>query len=1146
MTSRYNLYAPLSLLLLSLLVFALGVDITPTQRTPTISSTFYPKELGELIFLQFTCLPAEDKSTQLCYGSVLGNNDLYGFNLTSLVGAEQAVEGESVNPYLRTIRVTASGSYSWSVVHYCDEKKVISLYAQTAVYFFDVTSLKEVQPTNESSQQKIFEPSSSELVDAFAGGVGTKPTVVRMIYDDAGAGGSYYLSRIYYDGGGASYMASYYVLKVNKDGEGSGSSGLKVETASVKVDIFGKDGAEAASKARDEAASEAGGGVKEGDRVSGEGEFAEMGKGVADITAIEDFSLVRHSEYNSTHSILVFYSLKNKTALITSVSVVSGKLSFKRLYVIKDVNMLWDIEESKAVLDEERAYFTAGTMVSVGEEGDESVDTTGIGLLCSLNLSAMKGEGGSFEQEFTLPRSGAEEAVEEYTARLKEALGEGALLKVLPIGQVGEGQVPHAVISVEPVGGQVFTITVPDVHGVQMLPTLYGYNVETLELATASYLGEAGSQLDAPLAIFYGYKDGDVLNRLAILKSAAAYVFEGIPSACPQDCYINDGYGKCLRGVCQCNGNSTGEDCSLKKCTVECGESEGRGECDLRLGICKCDRNYTGTSCETRQCPNACNNNGNCSESPDYQCTCDVLWAGDDCGTDARNACEIYTDKDSCILRARACGWCGDNDICVRGDHEMPNDGYCSNWEVEYAMEEILKVVVIVLIVLIACFFLLDLFSIVGLDYVTAAILQSPETLLTSEFLKEAYWRDERSAKMWKLFDCLQQLCLVLLVNAVFPTVWVQLSRYFQVVIFFLPSLLPPFQEPVVLQKAPDGSDASAVAQAISLVSLQLGNSGRVSPGNIFPVTIISFIIVLAICLLVYFLYALLMWVMLKSKEPNIFSVLFGRFFHFLTRIVILAYMPLVAISCFAMVHNYNAGTTAAAVVVFVVVGLLVPFFNWFIVRGKGKHLLFLHLKIRFGALYSSYHYQKAMFNLVYLGRKLLVAALIGFMASESLTPSSGLLTAELILLILVHVIYLVALGAIRPYLDPVHFVLDILLNVLSAVFFGSVFMLRDQTSYRGIILPGVCVTLQIVSCLVAYLITWTNIITSPITFPWIIFGPKYSGEFYPTNTDEMKVLSRQEAKEQRSTLNSTLPGASQDRRKQVETNLDDSLQSSD
>jgi hypothetical protein len=127
---------------------------------------------------------------------------------------------------------------------------------------------------------------------------------------------------------------------------------------------------------------------------------------------------------------------------------------------------------------------------------------------------------------------------------------------------------------------------------------------------------------------------------------------------------------------------------------------------------------------------------------------------------------------------------------------------------------------------------------------------------------------------------------------------------------------------------------------------------------------------------------------------------------------------------------------------------------------------------MRFGAFYTSYHYKKAKFNLIYLGRKFLVGIFLGFLASN-LAGGSLWAYVQIFVCIGVMLAYLVCLVIMRPYLDMIHFYLDIALNVLNIVTLGIALLHLESPSLAGEVVAAALQAVGFLLCIGAYVHSW-------------------------------------------------------------------------
>ncbi|XP_041440534.1 teneurin-4 isoform X7 [Xenopus laevis] len=101
-------------------------------------------------------------------------------------------------------------------------------------------------------------------------------------------------------------------------------------------------------------------------------------------------------------------------------------------------------------------------------------------------------------------------------------------------------------------------------------------------------------------------------------------------------------------GVCSCDPNWTGHDCSTEICAADCG---GHGMCIG--GSCRCDEGWMGTACDQRSCHPRCNEHGTCR---DGKCECSPGWNGEHC------TIAHYLDK---VVKEGCPGLCNGNGRCT-------------------------------------------------------------------------------------------------------------------------------------------------------------------------------------------------------------------------------------------------------------------------------------------------------------------------------------------------------------------------------------------------------------------------------------------------------------------------------------------------
>ncbi|KAJ8407439.1 hypothetical protein AAFF_G00272960 [Aldrovandia affinis] len=97
---------------------------------------------------------------------------------------------------------------------------------------------------------------------------------------------------------------------------------------------------------------------------------------------------------------------------------------------------------------------------------------------------------------------------------------------------------------------------------------------------------------------------------------------EVLKTMCPDQC---SGHGtfQTETGICTCDANWTGPDCSVEVCLVDCGT---RGMCIG--GACRCEEGWTGSVCDQKACHSRCAEHGTCK---DGKCECSQGWTGEHC-----------------------------------------------------------------------------------------------------------------------------------------------------------------------------------------------------------------------------------------------------------------------------------------------------------------------------------------------------------------------------------------------------------------------------------------------------------------------------------------------------------------------------------
>jgi hypothetical protein len=629
-------------------------------------------------------------------------------------------------------------------------------------------------------------------------------------------------------------------------------------------------------------------------------------------------------------------------------------------------------------------------------------------------------------------------------------------------------------------------------------------------------------QVNEP-AVFFS--QGRQIPSFALVDPATRFLFVGLeldfvsfrfPTVCPSQCFEYFGadntvfptQGQCVSSSCVCAPGFHGEACDQRDCSSDCG-GPAQGTCNN--GRCICEARWSGVNCTVPQCPNNCTGNGICDTTTgNYTCKCtNAQFRGEDCSLLSYQICPSFTALDQCV-GAPGCGWCQDTSVCSIGNQVGPANGTCQEWLVGNSREIGTFVVAIIFIIIFGIMVVLNVASAVSVDHQTTNYLEE-ENLVTIPFLKQIYWRDERSAKAWKLFDQLQFISYFSLIGVAFPTRLIGFTRYFNWAMLLLPLPFAPKNDPYFPERdigrasaspSASGAPAGAIAGAGVLGSSRaLLNFEQLSStlgfGDLsrpFYAVMFWFVILLAILLVAYAIFALISWLAFngKAEDPAKFRktyavVLRQKVFYILTRVVLIGYMPINITAAYHLKSSSDGsgGVRAASAICLIVFGILPIVFNAFVVWGKTKELLFLYLKLRFGALYSVYHYEKARFNLVVLARKFLIAILIGFLATNK--DNDPLVYAQVFVIIAIIIVYLIVLFIVRPYLDQVHLLLDAGINILNGIAWGIALLCIDTAQPAGTfnrgassspvaeIIAAICVLLSFAICCVAYCHSWYN-----------------------------------------------------------------------
>jgi len=572
----------------------------------------------------------------------------------------------------------------------------------------------------------------------------------------------------------------------------------------------------------------------------------------------------------------------------------------------------------------------------------------------------------------------------------------------------------------------------------------------------------------------------DNKRALHVATSSSFSTFIDYPTSCSNDCNSILLRGSCERSKCVCVREWSGDACEEEACVNGCGEAESRGTC--RKGVCQCSSDFTGDTCAQRRCPNDCSGNGVCDNST-YICSCDATHIGRACELDKFSSCEgLNEDADAynLCLQFEACGWCFDEGLCKEGTRAGPAQGSCRQWLVDSTYDVITVIFGAIIIFCFLVMFIINVISALMEDWRLATIMSTEGNEGDSTLARTQWWRDERSAKSWKLWDQLQFMSYFSIINAVFSTRLVQFTGYFNWANFSLPWIF-------VDDSFKPERTSSFVTNSIE----QYANAHGVSVKMVYFNALIWWTIATACFLAAYLLYYILV-VFILRKGGRFSEILMHRVFHIITRSLLAGYLPLVLLAAF-YITNYQDGLMAVPIIFGLLIAVGVPVLNFLVVKGEKTDFLYYSLRIRFGAFYVSYQHTRTKFAFVVFARKFLVAALIGFLAANKIQSDQevlfwvqSLIPAGLML------VYIVLLVILNPYIDLVHTILDIVLNLINIITLATGYLHRSERVEDKTAGVFVAMILQIAGLVfVIFAFLWTWLFYAGYTSPGQLCGGK-------------------------------------------------------
>ncbi|KAF2073198.1 hypothetical protein CYY_005480 [Polysphondylium violaceum] len=561
-------------------------------------------------------------------------------------------------------------------------------------------------------------------------------------------------------------------------------------------------------------------------------------------------------------------------------------------------------------------------------------------------------------------------------------------------------------------------------------------------------------------------------NKLYVVSETQVAIVS-YASVCPNDC-SGANAGTCIAGVCQCNQEYYGLDCSQKTCLQlnNCSYAiQGNGKCIN--GECICESIWDGDDCSERVCPGQCQGRGTCSGAPDYTCACELGYRGADCSETYEVPCGTFTESQDCVDHTY-CGWCQVDGVCRKGDRYGPEDGFCRTWYFGQNVEVGIIVLGVIFIVLIGILFLIDIGTTPFVDVKRAK--DYAEEFKTGAYPKGTHeeasilwWRDQRSAKAWTLMDQFQFISLISHIGVVFPSRFLNFTEYLDwtnMGIPFPPAINPP-QEFT--------STTGRALLTYSQYENSLGAGGLYHLANIlfwFGLLCAAFLVPLLIVFIALnFLEGLIHW-----KE-----VIRNRIIHVTVRLLTVGYIGVVMASAYSLVtplHSYKIIIPGAILVVVYGIGLPIGIFKLLDVPEARLHNP--TFKQQFGCLYVNFKpktdHRFVVFTFI---KRFVMAIIVGILAFEPtpVYPLSGTDMAvpivQVVVIIIVLIGYAVLLGIRKPYFDHYHLWLEYFLTGLNVITVGLSLTHLKNPSVAGELIACLIQALSLIACIAAYIISW-------------------------------------------------------------------------
>jgi len=300
----------------------------------------------------------------------------------------------------------------------------------------------------------------------------------------------------------------------------------------------------------------------------------------------------------------------------------------------------------------------------------------------------------------------------------------------------------------------------------------------------------------------------------------------------------------------------------------------------------------------------------------------------------------------------------------------------------------------------------------------------------------------------WLLFEQLQFISLYGLITVAYSTRILSFTRYFDWTCLVIP--LPGYMDSQIHPERSSGQYQKRDYE-------QYANGNDSETPQIFYAQMVWLAIAFGGFTILNLVYSVICTLVRGTDSKQVF---FSRLVHMWMRMLNVLYFPLIVI---AASHTYYGGNSiAGSIIVLIVFGLGLPALSFGLTFGRAKQLFRYEWRAKFGAFYSTFHFNRPYFQLVILAKKAVAGLLIGFMAAPLDKPT--LAFGQVFGAIGVYIIFIIVICLTRPYLDKVHLILEVGLNILSIVSIGMALTNYASPSLIGDI---IFLLLQIIALLI-------------------------------------------------------------------------------